>query len=51
MKYTVDQLIIEQEQQIASMKYYNYSPEIIDKNEQILAYFQELKEYKDGNRT
>lgn len=51
MKYTVDQLIIEWEQQIASMKYYNYSPEIIDKNEQILAYFQELKEYKNGNRT
>lgn len=51
MKYTVDQLIIEWEQQIASMKYYNYSSEIIDKNEQILAYFQELKEYKDGNRT
>lgn len=49
MKYTVDQLIIEWEQQIASMKYYNYSPEIIDKNEQILAYFQELKEYKNGN--
>lgn len=51
MKYIVDQLIIEWEQQIASMKYYNYNPEIIDKNEQILAYFQELKEYKDGNRT
>lgn len=51
MKYTVDQLIIEWEQQITSMKYYNYNPEIIDKNEQILAYFQELKEYKDGNRT
>lgn len=51
MKYTVDQLIIEWEQQIASMKYYNYNPKIIDKNEQILAYFQELKEYKDGNRT
>ena len=51
MKYTVDQLIIEWEQQIDSIKYYNYSPEIIDKNEQILAYFQELKEYKDGNRT
>lgn len=51
MKYTVDQLIVEWEQQIASMKYYNYSPEIIDKNEQILAYFQELKEYKNGNRT
>ena len=51
MKYTVDQLIIEWEQQIAFMKYYNYNPEIIDKNEQILAYFQELKEYKDGNRT
>lgn len=51
MKYTVDQLIIEWEQQIASMKYYNYNPEIIDKNEQILAYFQELKEYKNGNRT
>lgn len=51
MKYTIDQLIIEWEQQIASMKYYNYSPEIIDKNEQILAYFQELKEYKNGNRT
>ena len=51
MKYTVDQLIIEWEQQTASMKYYNYSPEIIDKNEQILAYFQELKEYKNGNRT
>ena len=51
MKCTVDQLIIEWEQQIASMKYYNYNPEIIDKNEQILAYFQELKEYKNGNRT
>ena len=51
MKYTVDQLIIEWEQQIASMKYYNYSPEIIDKNEQIRAYLQELKEYKNRNRT
>ena len=51
MEYTLEQLIAEWEAQIASMKYYNYSPEIIDKNEQILAYFQELKEYKDGNRT
>lgn len=51
MNYTVDQLIAEWKDQIASMKYYNYNPEIIDKNEQILTYFQELKEYKDGNRT
>ena len=33
MEYTLEQLIAEWEAQIASMKYYNYSPEIIDKNE------------------
>ena len=50
MEYTLEQLIVEWEAQIASMKYYNYSPEIIEKNKQILFYFQELKEYRDGNR-
>lgn len=50
MEYTLEQLIVEWEAQIVSMKYYNYNPEIIEKNKQILSYFQELKEYRDGNR-
>ena len=50
MEYTLEQFIAEWEAQIASMKYYNYSSEIIEKNKQILSYFQELKEYRYGNR-